>query len=77
MKWTYAEIYDWCALYVDGQLKWQGHPGDMEWVWWLSQGLPTELRHVDLQRTPFESQLQAQRRGRFPVTEAELPAERN
>jgi hypothetical protein len=64
MKWAYVELEDgdWCALYVDGKLEWQGHTGDVEWPWRLTQGLPDEF--TDLGRfSRFDS---------LPPTLAEL-----
>lgn len=60
MKWSYVEAVsgDWCALYENGSLKWQGHRSDLEWSWWLLQSLPTEfedLGRVEIQdRFPKE-----------------------
>lgn len=29
---------DWAALYLWGELLWQGHPGDFEWAYHLDLG---------------------------------------
>lgn len=40
---------DWIAVFVDDDLKWQGHPGDFEWDMFFSREFKIPIRWEKVQ----------------------------
>jgi hypothetical protein len=54
VTWVDCTARDWAGLYVNGKLKWHGHPGDIEvseWLYWMSVAVSASDFHGQVRST--------------------------
>lgn len=74
VRW-FGTAQDWAGLYVNGLLKWQGHPGDFEtlrWVELLNRPKADDFAAFDSWLSDEELERLGPARRPFPDTEQEL-----